>query len=278
MDDIKQEIVEECLELLRQGETLEQCLERHPEEAADLEPILRVALSVRSDLAAVLPLPTRTRMRGRVLAEWDRQHQPRRWNLRIPSIFSKRALLPEWALFPRLAFATAILVVALALGGLGTNTAAANSVPGDMLYPVKEMREGVQLWFARSPEAKVEMYTSFVNERVEEVSKMAAREQANLDAISDALARMQEHLTALNVVVDGKLALSNVERIDSDFVEALQKSIAEQGAAGNLLETALEEVPTEGRPAFSNALNALQTAQERVDSALETVGQSGFND
>ena len=159
--DVREEIVEECLELLRQGRSMEECLERYPEEAAELEPMLRVAFSVRSGLAADLPLPARTRMRSRVLAEWDRQHQPRSWNLRLPSV------LPGSALFPRWAFAAAILVLALALGGLGTNTAAANTVPGDILYPVKELREGVELWFARSPEAKVEMYTSLVKERVD---------------------------------------------------------------------------------------------------------------
>jgi len=130
-----------------------------------LEPILRVAVSAQSDLAVALPLHTRTRIRARVMAEWDRRHQPKRWNFRLPS------LIPTWTLFPQWAFAAAILVLALALGGLGTNAAAVNTVPGDVLYPVKELREEVQLWFARSPESKVEMYTSFVKKRVEEVSK-----------------------------------------------------------------------------------------------------------
>ena len=54
--------------------------------------------------------------------------------------------------------------------------------------------------------------------------------------------------------------------------------ISEQGTAGGQLEKALDEVPAEGRPEFGNALKAIQLAQERVDSALETVGHSGFND
>ena len=272
MDVRKQEIVEECLECLRQGRSLEECLERHPEEAAELEPILRVAVSVRSDLAADLPVAARTRMKSQLLAEWDRQHQPRRWNLDLSS------LLPRLGNFPRVAFATAILVLALALGGLGTNTAAANTVPGDMLYPVKEFREGVRLWFARSPEAKVEMYTSLVKQRVDEVSKMAAREQADLDAISGALARMEGHLAALNTVVENNLVDRESQDVDAGFVQALQKSIGEQNTAGGLLEKALDGVPGDGRPGFTNALKAIQLAQERVDSALETMGTSGFNE
>ena len=273
-----QVIVEDCIELLSHGWSLEECLERYPEEAAELEPILRNAISIRSDLAAELPVTTRLRMRSRVLAEWDRQHQPRRWKLTLPSIFPNLALFPKMSLFPKGAFAAAILVLALALGGLGTNTAAANTVPGDILYPVKELREGVELWFARSPEAKVEMYTSLVKERVDEVKKMAARERADLDAISDALARMEGHLSALNTVVEDQLTNLGAEDVDLGFVEALQKSISEQGAAGGLLEKALAEVPAEGRPDFGKALKAIQLAQERVDSALESVGHSGFND
>ena len=272
MEHCKQDIVEECLELLRQGRSPEECLERYPDDAAELEPILRVAASVRSDLAADLPLAARTRIKDRILSEWDHQHQPRNWNLRIPSLFH------NWGLFPRVAFATASLVLVLVLGGLGTNTAAANTVPGDILYPVKEFREGVQLWLARSPEDKVEMYTSLVKERVDEVKKMAAREQADLDAISDALARMEGHLTALNIVVENNLADRESREVDAGFVEALRRSISEQGTAGGLLEKALDEVPTEGRPEFSDALKAIQLAQERIDSALETVGNSGFNE
>ena len=272
MDVSTPEIVQECLELLRQGRSLEDCLERYPEEAAELEPLLRTALSVRSDLAADLPLTTRTRMRGRVLAEWDRRHQPRRWNWRLPLLF------PRLALFPRWAFVAASLVLALALGGLGTNTAAANTVPGDALYPVKEFRESVQLWFARSPEAKVEMYTTLVKERVEEVKKMAAREQADLDAISDALARMEGHLSALSMVVESKLTDRPGEEVDLGLVEALQKSITAQDTAEGVLTKALDEVPAVARPGFNNALKAIQLAQERVDFALEAVGQSGSSD
>lgn len=267
-----QEIVEECLELLGHGRSLEECLERYPKEAAELEPILRTAVSARSDWALDLPLAARARVRGRVMAGWDRRQEPKRWNIHIPSPF------PSLALFPRWAFVAASLVLVLVLGGLGTNSAAADTVPGDILYPIKEFREAAQLWFARSPEAKVEMYTSLVKERVDEVKKASAREQADLHAISDALARMEGHLTALNAVVENKLADSAAEEVDLGFVEALQRSASEQDTVGGLLEKALDEVPAEARPNFSDALKAIRSAQDRVDSALEAVGQPVSSD
>ena len=141
-----QETVQECLELLRHGSSLEECLELYPDLAEEMEPILRSAISVRAGLQTDLPTSTRNRIKGRVLTEWDRQRQPKRRDWRLSSIF------PRLALIPRSAFVAASLIVVLVLAGLGTNTASANSVPGDVLYPVKEFRESVQLWFARSPE------------------------------------------------------------------------------------------------------------------------------
>ena len=122
------------------------------------------------------------------------------------------------------------------------------------------------------------MYTSLVKARVDEVKKAADREQADLDAISGALARMEGQLSALNAVVEDKLTDSAAEEVDLGFVEALQKSKSEQDTAGSLLERALDEVPMDARTDFSNALKAIDSAQERVNSALESIRRSGSGD
>jgi len=41
MADTLAQALEECLELLRQGVSLEECLARYPEDAGELEPLLR---------------------------------------------------------------------------------------------------------------------------------------------------------------------------------------------------------------------------------------------
>ena len=122
------------------------------------------------------------------------------------------------------------------------------------------------------------MYTSLVKARVDEVKKAADREQADLDAISGALARMEGHLSALNAVVEDKLTDSAAEEVDLGFVEALQKSKSAQDTAGSLLERALDQVPMDARTDFSNALKAIDSAQERVNSALESIRRSGSGD
>jgi len=49
-------ILDECIDRLLRGESLEQCLQRYPEQAAQLEPLLRVALATQK-ASSVEPRP-----------------------------------------------------------------------------------------------------------------------------------------------------------------------------------------------------------------------------
>jgi len=257
-DSIEQAL-QECLELLRQGATLEQALARYPGQARELEPLLHTGLIAQGKLGISLPPEVRARVRSRVLAEWDRRHQRRGWGWPMP------------ALRLRLAAAVASIVLVMALGGMGVGTAAAQAVPGDLLYPVKEFREGATLWFARSPEARVALYTSLVRERAEEVRALAAKEQASSQAISIALGRLDSHLLSLNALLEGK-AEGRAVPPGPGLVEALQAAATEQWSAQGILEGALGQVPEEARPELRHAADALGQAQERVRAALEATG------
>ena len=60
MNANRHEIVEECLELLRLGTSLEECLTRYPDDAEELEPILRTAVSALAALEPIARLATGT--------------------------------------------------------------------------------------------------------------------------------------------------------------------------------------------------------------------------
>ena len=64
-----QEAVQECLELLRHGSSLEECLELYPDLAEEMEPVLRSAISVHTGLQTDLPTSMRTRIKDQVLTE-----------------------------------------------------------------------------------------------------------------------------------------------------------------------------------------------------------------
>ena len=42
-----EDILNECIDCLLRGESLEQCLQRYPEQAAELRPLLQVALAAQ---------------------------------------------------------------------------------------------------------------------------------------------------------------------------------------------------------------------------------------
>ena len=271
-----QEVLQHCLEELEQGRSVEQCLAQYSEEAALLEPLLLSALSVRSQLPLTVPEAAQARLRNRVMAEWDRRQQPGRPRLRFP--FLAPLLAPRWATSAA-AVAVAVVLV-LALSSVGTVAAAGGAVPGDLLYPVKEFREDAQLWFARSSEAKVEMYTRLVKERAEEVRELAAREEDRSIAISQALDRLDRHLAALDAVVKDKITQeqSDPTVMDSGFLEALGRVVEGQDSARVTLEETLGQAPRDIQNNLGNSLEAIQLAQDRVRAALEAALPSGSGD
>ena len=260
MADRIQQVLQDCIELLRQGVSPEECLARYPEYAQELEPLLRTALNAQGELTPGMPPAARTRARARVLAVWDHRHLPRqrRWGLPF--------FLPRWA-----AMAVSV-VLAIVLGGVGTVAAAGGAVPGDPLYPVKEIREGAQLWFARSPETKVAMYTRLVKERAEELRELAAKGRTGPSSI--ALARLERHVEDVNQLVEESIErpADGPPEIAPGLLGKLQEVIAEQLSAEGVVQETLEEAPVEARPGLQRALEAIQRGRDRVRDALEAAG------
>ena len=160
-------ILDECLRRLMQGESVAQCLEGYPGRAAELAPALEMAQQLLEGASRIAPEEEyRQRVRQKLLQIFaERRGQPvrRHW-------FS--------GFRPRLAVAGVAMTLILVVGLEAANEAAADSVPGEPLYWVKETRERVQLVMARSPEAKACLNTRLTEERVKEVSTMLLRGRA----------------------------------------------------------------------------------------------------
>ena len=127
----------------------------------------------------------------------------------------------------RMAVAVASVLLVMGLGSMGIGTAAAQAVPGNFLYPVKELREGAVIWFTRSPEARIGLYSSLVRERVEEVRTLVAKKQPSSEAISVALGRLNSHLVSLNTLLEEK-AEGQAVPPGPGLAEALRAAATEQ--------------------------------------------------
>lgn len=180
-------IFDECLErIVLKGETLEQCLGRYPEQAAELKPLLETVLAVK-EASAVEPRPEfKARASYQFRSALGEKAAPKR--------------RPFFGWLPRWATALTIVLVVLLAGG-GTVVAASNSMPDSILYPVKLATEEVRLAFTPSQLGKARLCSSFADERVAEIIYMAEKGDAHqVELITE---RLDDRLEMLVVLVSG---------------------------------------------------------------------------
>ncbi len=157
-------VLDECLErLLIKGETMEQCLQSYPEQAADLKPLLQMALATRQAVAIQPRAEFKARARYQFHSALQEAASPR-----------SRPFL-SW--FPRWATVVTIVLGVLLMGG-GTIAAASYSMPDSLLYPVKLATEQAQLTLTPSDIGKAELCAKFADRRVAEIIYIANKGDA----------------------------------------------------------------------------------------------------
>lgn len=149
-------VLEVCLQQIRSGVSLDEALTRYPQWADELRPRLEAVLAAEALRASLqVPRAAQMRSRARLLAEAQTAAQTR-W--------------PLFALIPlRRASATLALVMGVILASFGTVVASAQSLPGDLLYPLKLTAENVRLRLTTNPAQQRELELAFDHTRVQEV-------------------------------------------------------------------------------------------------------------
>ena len=166
-------IFNECLEhLLTRQETIEQCLQRYPAYAKELEPLLRTVVLMHK-VADVKPSEEfRARARYQMQLKMAQSGSPAKRSARV---------VPRWAI----AACTAMLV--FVLGGSAV-LASQNVMPGNLLYAVKLTTENLQVRLAGSTDSKTEQYIAMANARISEMAWMVNNNKTqNLQAAAQRL-------------------------------------------------------------------------------------------
>lgn len=248
-----------CLVLAQSGVPLEECLARHPAHARELRPLLLAATSSSDRLSGAMPPEVRGRVRQRVMDHWERTRSPRKtWSL--------RGFLPV-----RWAAAAATVILLILGGGAGTVAAAQDATPATALYPVKELKEEARLWFTRSPEEKVTIYSEYARERVREVVSVSQNGPSTAAQIS--LSRLEEHLTSVDrLIADVPPGDPSVQYGRLEIIETLEHSLATQEPDGEVSEDPVIR-PQDAYPCLQHTLQIIRQAREQVHSALDNVGR-----
>jgi hypothetical protein len=173
------DILNECIERVLKGETIESCLASFPEHAAELEPLLRTVVTTWN-VTDILPRPE------------FRQRAANEFQAAIRDLKPRRRGTFVWQV--RLVTAISVIVVIL-LAGTGTVAAAGNSQPDDPLYGVKLFTENVRVALTPSKVGKAELYAHFADQRVAEIIKMA--EEGKVAQVEKATDIMNSNLAAI---------------------------------------------------------------------------------
>jgi hypothetical protein len=268
-------ILDECLDRLASGETLEQCLQSYPEQAAQLEPLLQMVQAVIK-ASAILP---RAEFKARARYEFRSALQAKATKRRQPLFRLRR----RWSV--------ALTVVSiLLLAGGGIAVAASNSMPDNPLYPVKLAAEQVQLTLTPSDMGKARLCAMLADRRVAEIICMASR--GDVRQVELITQRLDERLAILVALVsaEGEEGAPKVmmmapppapappeEARGGGEVDAQGKGRAELKevvaccAATNpaALRAELKKAPASAKPALRRAIAVSEAGYEEILAALD---------
>ena len=237
-----EEILNICLERITvKGDSIEQCLASYPEQATELEPLLRVALSVSKASSYIKPRPEFERVaKHRFLSALETRRNDKA---------ARRTQLWGWQRRWAVAFAAILVLILL---GSSTITASASSLPGDTLYPMKTATEKVQGFFTFGGEAKANFHMKLAQRRLAELELLT---EGNRDVPEWLLEVMNEETNQ---------AIEILGREEPAKAELVNKLIGITSGQNTVLTQVMQKVPPQARLRFQEALERAERAHDKA--------------
>jgi hypothetical protein len=195
MEKEMETILDWCLDQMRKGKKVEECLESHPQLASELRPLLLLA----RDIGEVpSPEPRKEAINLALMRVGEAVSKARRTNP-----FLQKISLHRFLARPAVAGAlSAALVLVFIVWGVGM--LAADSLPGDFLYPFKLVTERARFILAWGAESKAELRIEFSGERLGELIRMVEETGALDRSLLQSLLK------------EAELALDEAEPVEED--------------------------------------------------------------
>jgi len=158
-----EDLLQAALEAAARGQEIDGILAGLPrEEAADLRALMAAATAAGSLRRSEIPSEAARRSRSRFLR-------------RVAAMPPTVTMQPRfWGLMPRFSAAALVALVALGLGLGGLNEAAAISLPGDVLYPVKVAAADLRLRLEFEAGQRLRLESLYAEQRLEDVRRLLA--------------------------------------------------------------------------------------------------------
>jgi hypothetical protein len=249
-----EQVLNSCLDRLQAGDSIQACLASYPAHADELAPLLGVAVSLRlPDNGPMMTTEGFESGQARLLAHaaglQSRRpaQESRLWRGTWMGLLTGTRRL-----------AVASLAGVLLLCGVlsaGTVSAAAGSLPGSPLYPVKRATEAVVSAAAFTPRLQTRVHLAWAERRLREIETLVEQD----GAVDEGLLADLEQETQLAL-----LAAEESGRIQE--LEATAGYFTQQQVG---LSRVIERASPAAKPVLMRALQASEQAHERARSALQ---------
>jgi hypothetical protein len=226
--------LDDALTRAGRGELAAAVLSSYPEQAGELEPLLRLGTRVRASALTPLPpeleawLPTGKREFMAIAEQMAPRFAAQRRRAAARRLTAQRA-------------AAAVVLVGLMMGAV--DTASAQSVPGDTLYTWKRAHENISLALTADPQERSQLFVEYAGRRLQEFNTLVA----SGDTADTAL--VAETLNSLLDNVQGALVTS-------------------QSAPSPSVAPAVKQILSETKSAITQAAVAAPSATPVFDQAL----------
>jgi len=226
-------ILDYCIDEMRTGKSMEECLSQFPEYAEELRPMLDVAGRLE---ALDAPEPSADTINNALFEIGQRTQQETQAS--EPSSF----FLPEFLRQPWIIrTVSAVLVVIVLFFGL--STASADSVPGDILYPVKQLTESIRIALTFNAEDEAELRLTFSEKRLKELSQVY-RETGEVDEqliramLADAGNAIERALATGDTLSFLRTKAQHLTETQHEFLQHLQPRV--RGQSRQVVDEAIE--------------------------------------
>lgn len=255
-----EDIFDNCLESIFKGESIDDCLKAYPEQAPELEPLLKTSLVFMQRSSAIQPAPEfKARVHSQLQAMPYAKQKKAERRARIP-IWQRR-----WALAM-----TAIL--GFLLIGVGTLAASAYALPDGSLYPVKLAGEQVEVTLAFSDIDKAKLHIQFAERRAGEMVEMARQGKGN--EIFMLTEQVANHLDKVYVMEQPP----EVEEKGPKMLAPTPAPAPSEGEEAYSKGRDAEELETVLSRSWAKSLAALRNALDKAPEELKPVLQQAIED
>jgi len=209
-----EEILDDCIIALDEGEDFDTCLSRYPEHVDELKPLLKTALKLQS---LSEPVPNQQHL-NELLIQIGSSKKMNNGAGNFKYWFAS----VQPSLFRVVAIFLAFVIISTTAVSLS-----ANSLPGTLLYPIKLFTEKVQFFLIRNSEGKAELRITFSEKRIEELVATNNRDNSlDRELLNATLDEAKKALDRISELPEKQQPITLLAKLDR--LNAYQKDVLEQ--------------------------------------------------